>query len=156
MTSGKGASQGWRIRFNTVDKWTNPLMGWISSSDTMHPLSLTTRFESPEQAILYCERNGFAYEVNTSAISEDKAGRVDNQYAYVILPQEVTARMKALGPRRARVIFDNPDGKAAAFVNYRRTQYGAEPWAPAHYQTAAAWTGPEWPARKETAPAEAH
>lgn len=156
MTSGKGASQGWRIRFNTVDKWTNPLMGWISSSDTLHPVSLTTRFESPEQAIMYCERNGLAYEVNRGATSEDKAGRVDNQYAYVILPQEVTARMKALGPRRARVIFENPDGKAPAFVNYRRTQYGAEPWAPAHYQTAAAWTGPEWPARKEVAPAEGH
>jgi hypothetical protein len=151
MTSAKGASKGWRIRFQHADKWTNPLMGWISSADTLAPVQMHCRFETPEQAILFCERNGMAYEVNQTATTLDTPGRVDNQYAYNILPKDVMARMKALGPRRSRVIFDNPDGRTAQFVNYRRTQYGAEPWRPAEYQTEAAWTGPAWPAPKPVA-----
>lgn len=154
MTSGKRASSGWRIRVNHTDKWSNPLMGWVSSMETVNPMQRDVKFESAEQAILFCERNGFSWEINQGAISPDKAGQVDNQIFYVILPKDVQARMKSLGVRRSRSIWARDEGAAGKshFINLRRTQYGSEPWRPADNQTDAAWTGPAWPEK----PAEEH
>jgi ETC complex I subunit conserved region len=151
MTSGKHASSGWRIRVNHTDKWSNPLMGWVSSMETVSPIQRDLKFESAEQAIMFCERNGLNYEVNKGATTPDKAGQVDNQIFYVILPKDVQARMKALGVRKSRSIWENPDNLGKShFVNFRRTQFGSEPWRPATYQTEEAWQGPAWEAKRPT------
>lgn len=64
MTSGTAASKGWAIRMDYQNKWANGLMGWQSGTDsTWQPANLL-RFESAEQAILYCERNNIAFEVD--------------------------------------------------------------------------------------------
>ena len=42
-------------------KWTNPLMGWTSTSDPLSNLNVT--FSSKEAAIDFCNRNGLAYEL---------------------------------------------------------------------------------------------
>ena len=123
-------------------------MGWLSSSDTLSPAAtMHTRFESAEQAILWCERNGVALEVSPSATGAGKPGAVDNQYAYNFLARDVMARMKRAGPRASTAIFAYAAPRRAAFVNQRTTPFGAEKWAPssASGQTAAAWTGPAWP-----------
>ncbi len=159
MTSGQGASKWWGIKLDhTGDKWTSQLMGWMSSSDTAQQLTLLTRFENPEQAILFCERVGMKYTVAPER--EAVKGTVDNQYAYNFLPTEVQTRMKAGGPRRARHIFANPASPSntgtSTWVNYRYTQRGNESWKPrtdGTYekgipQTATAWTGEDWPAPK--------
>lgn len=146
MTSGTAASGHWALRWAYDDKWANPLMGWLSSADTLAPTSMHLRFETPEAAITLCERNGWAYEVSPASTNSAAAGKVDNQYAYNFLPRDVQARMKAAGPRKATAIFRNPAAGTATWVNYRRTQFGTEPWKPASYQTAEAWTGEPWPA----------
>lgn len=156
MTSGSSASRWWGIRFSHADKWSNPLMGWVSSADTMAPIVMHLKFESPEQAIQFCIRNGYAYEVNPGATNIRKAGQVDNMYQYNFLSKEVSAQMKVLGARRARAIFANPESGKDAWINLRRTQFGTEPWKPAAYQTDAAWTGKGWPAKKPIHRGEHH
>lgn len=151
MTSGQSASQSWSLRVSHVNKWSNPLMGWVSSADTLSSTQMNYAFESAEQAILFAVRNGWEYEVNPGATGIKVPGRVDNQYQYNFLSREVSAQMRALGPRKARAIFANPEGGKAAWVNWRRTPFGTEPWKPADYQTQSAWTGPDWPAPKPMA-----
>jgi hypothetical protein len=157
MTSGTAGSKWWAIRLNRSDKWTSHLMGWMASTDTAQQIEGQARFESPEQAILYCERNGIEYELETPPVEYGKGG-VDNQYAYNFLPMEVQARMKSAGVRKARKIFENPDSPSNAgvstFVNYRYTQRGNEHWKPRTdgtyvkgvAQGPTAWTGEAWPA----------
>lgn len=147
MTSGLHASKWWSLRFAHTDKWTNPLMGWISGTDTMSALLHYTRFESPEQAIMLCERNGWDWEVDIAASYVPVRGKVVNEYSSNFLPVEVLTKMKALGPRRARHIFEG-NLRKDLFVNYRRTDFGPDVWEPADYQTQAAWTGEAWPAAK--------
>lgn len=156
MTSGVQAARWWSIRFDRVDKWSNPLMGWISSADTMSQISMHMKFDSAEAAILCAIRNGWAFEVAPGQTTELQKGNVDNQYSYNFLSREVQHKMKALGVRKSRHVFANPEGRRDAWVNYRRTQFGAEPWKPASYQTTAAWTGEAWPAKKPVDGAAEH
>ena len=158
MTSGQSAAGSWRLRASHASKWGNPLMGWLSSADTAAPAArMHARFESAEQAVLWCERNGVAYELApaAAAAAAGAGAPVDNQYAYNFLPRDVVARMKRLGARGARAIFANARACEPAIVTARTTPFGAEAWAPssASRQTAAAWTGPAWPAKVPLAPA---
>ncbi|XP_048737764.1 NADH dehydrogenase [ubiquinone] iron-sulfur protein 4, mitochondrial-like [Ostrea edulis] len=61
MQSGVFGTRRWKIEFDTRERWENPLMGWTSSGD---PLSNTAvEFRSPEEAIDFCEKNGWEYHV---------------------------------------------------------------------------------------------
>jgi hypothetical protein len=61
---------------------------------------------------------------------------------HILSPSHTQAKLDTLGPRKARVTFDHgvDTTRKDLFVNYRRTQFGAEPWRPANYQTGA-WGG---------------
>ena len=66
MQSGHANTKSWVLEFEQeAAKKVEPLMGWTSSFDTRQQLRL--RFDTKEEAIAYCERNGIAYQV-----SEDK------------------------------------------------------------------------------------
>jgi hypothetical protein len=112
MTSGFSSSKWWSVRLDSSTKWTNPLMGYLSSADTAQQMSQLNRFETAEQAVLFCERNGIEYEVQSP--TERERGAVDNQYAYNFLPKEVQSRMKNVGARKSRPIFRNPDSPSNA------------------------------------------
>jgi len=160
LTSGVGAAGWWGLKVAHEAKWSNGLMGWVSSADTQRQPTINLRFDSAEQAVLYCERNGYDYEVQAPA--EHARGAVLNQYQYNFLPLELQTRMRVNGARRSRHSFKHEDAPSATgvstFVNYRYTQRGDEHWAPradgsTHAkgvaQKADAWTGPAWPARVE-------
>jgi hypothetical protein len=67
MQSGQANTKDWVVDFEPeVARQVEPLMGWTSSFDTRAQVKL--RFETKEEAIAYCERNGIAFQV-----SEDKA-----------------------------------------------------------------------------------
>jgi ETC complex I subunit conserved region len=147
MSSGTSASGYYAIRWNKVEKWGNPLMSYLSSKDTLSPLLMHLKFDSPEAAILLCERNNFEYEIEPT--HDYTPGLVDNQYQYNFLSLEVQAKMKAAGlPRRAKEIFANPNKLKDAFVNYKYTQRGGESWKPADYQSKEAWGGKDWPTKR--------
>lgn len=112
MTSGVAASKHWAIRMNNVDKWDNQLMGWISSTDTLQTPMSVNKFESVEQAVLFCERNGIAYEVQEPKVKTPiavDAKSLGNQYSYNFVSLELQANMKRAGAKKARHIFANPE-----------------------------------------------
>lgn len=55
----------WHVKFDKIsgnDRWTNPLMGWTSTSDPLSTLGMT--FPTREAAVEYAERNGYEYKVS--------------------------------------------------------------------------------------------
>ena len=62
MQSGKAKSDTWVLEFEaSAPRTVDPLMGWTSSADTRQQVRLT--FDTREEAIAYCEREGLAYHV---------------------------------------------------------------------------------------------
>ncbi|KAI8475235.1 MAG: ETC complex I subunit conserved region-domain-containing protein [Monoraphidium minutum] len=58
-------SPKWNVRFNPLQKWTNPVMGWTSTGDPMEACpEAALWFYTQEQAARFCERQGWAYEVS--------------------------------------------------------------------------------------------
>ena len=62
MQSGKANTRDWRLEFEpAVARSIDPLMGWTSSGDTKQQITL--RFETREDAIAYCEREGIPFRL---------------------------------------------------------------------------------------------
>ena len=61
MQSGLGKTHNWFLEFEIKDPTTNPLMGWVSSTDTLSELKL--QFSSKELAINYAKKMKIDYEV---------------------------------------------------------------------------------------------
>ncbi len=66
MQSGRGRMQKWLMEPElTTARSPEPLMGWVSSGDTLNQVRL--EFASREEAIAYAKRNGYDYAVQASA-----------------------------------------------------------------------------------------
>jgi hypothetical protein len=62
MQSGRAKTQRWRLEYEIeTPRRPEPLMGWISSGDTLNQVSLS--FETKEDAIAFAERKGWEYTV---------------------------------------------------------------------------------------------
>ena len=61
MQSGRGKLKDWILEFETKDPSTNVLMGWETSDDTLHEVTL--KFSSKEKAIEYASFNDIEYTV---------------------------------------------------------------------------------------------
>ena len=62
MQSGTAKTKEWVLDFEPEEpRQIEPLMGWTSSGDMAQQIQL--RFDTPEEAIGYCERNGIPYQV---------------------------------------------------------------------------------------------
>ena len=61
MQSGRGNAKNWLLQFDTLEKSTNPLMGWESSNDTMSEVKLD--FLSKDEAISYAKKNNINYYI---------------------------------------------------------------------------------------------
>ncbi|KAM0754227.1 hypothetical protein T439DRAFT_298709 [Meredithblackwellia eburnea MCA 4105] len=62
--SAKGTSHHWRIDWDILQgagRWENPLMGWASSADYMQGTHI--KFKTKEDAIHFCEKQGYGYYV---------------------------------------------------------------------------------------------
>ena len=61
MQSGTAKTKEWMLDYEPEEpRAIEPLMGWTSSGDMKQQLRL--RFDTKEEAVAYCERNGIAYE----------------------------------------------------------------------------------------------
>jgi hypothetical protein len=61
MQSGTAKTKEWVLDYEPEQRRAiDPLMGWTSSGDMRQQLRL--QFDTKEEAIAYCERNGIAYE----------------------------------------------------------------------------------------------
>ena len=62
MQSGTAKSKDWQLDYEPEQpRVIEPLMGWTSSGDMKQQVTL--RFDTKEEAIAYCEREGIAYQV---------------------------------------------------------------------------------------------
>jgi hypothetical protein len=61
MQSGRGNTRKWVIEFEPGANFTEPLMGWIGSTDTQGQVQL--RFGSKQEAITFADKNGLAYRL---------------------------------------------------------------------------------------------
>ena len=61
MQAGMRNTKKWLLEFDTLDTGVNPLMGWVSSKDTMSEVKL--EFSTKEQAIDYAKKNNLDYYI---------------------------------------------------------------------------------------------
>ncbi len=86
MQSGTAKTKSWLLEFDLASaRRPEPLMGWVSSGDTLNQIRL--RFASKEDAIAYAEKHGLEY-----AVSEPKLRHVrPNNYVMNFKPDLVRA-----------------------------------------------------------------
>jgi len=65
------------ITFEPVDRWTNPLMGWVSSEDPAYIPITNMVFNSADQAVKYAELQGLEYSV----VSDNKKSTKTKSYS---------------------------------------------------------------------------
>jgi hypothetical protein len=81
MQSGKAKTNEWVIDFEPEQPRTvEPLMGWTSSADTRQQVRL--RFDSKEEAIAYCERNGIPFQIRASHEPARRVVAYADNFAY--------------------------------------------------------------------------
>jgi hypothetical protein len=62
MQSGQAKTDRWQLVYAPeIPPARDPLMGYTSSADMKQQLRLS--FDTQEEAVAYCQRNGIAYEV---------------------------------------------------------------------------------------------
>lgn len=62
MQSGRGKIHSWMLEYEPeTPRRPEPLMGWVSSGDTLNQVRL--RFPTKEEAIAFAERKGIEYTV---------------------------------------------------------------------------------------------
>ena len=61
MQSGRRNTKNWLLEFDTFATGVNPLMGWVTSKDTMSEVKL--EFSTKEQAINYAKKNNINYHI---------------------------------------------------------------------------------------------
>lgn len=58
------AAPQWKIEFENLSKWVNPLMGWTSSADPLENTARASlRFYTKEEALAFCAKHGWEAEV---------------------------------------------------------------------------------------------
>jgi len=81
MQSCQGNTKDWVVDFEPeVPRQVEPLMGWTSSFDTRAQVKL--RFQTKEEAIAYCERNGIPYQVSEDKPSTRRAISYSDNFAF--------------------------------------------------------------------------
>uniref|UniRef100_A0A7S0SXQ8 NADH dehydrogenase [ubiquinone] iron-sulfur protein 4, mitochondrial n=1 Tax=Chromulina nebulosa TaxID=96789 RepID=A0A7S0SXQ8_9STRA len=109
----------WQITWLPTARWSNPLMGWTSTSDTMANVKLY--FDNREEAIAFAERNAWNYEVKApTTLTIVQPGT--NKYSDNFLPKSTILKLKQEGSKNK--IFASPGyGKSNFFMplNYHGT-----------------------------------
>jgi len=61
--SGWHNTKTWKIELDNRERWENPLIGYSSSGDPLSNISMNMDFSSCEDAIRFCEKRQWPYEV---------------------------------------------------------------------------------------------
>ena len=75
MQSGMRNTKNWILEFDSMNKTTNPLTGWISSKDTISEVRM--KFSTKQLAIAYAKKNSIKYKV----IETKKRNFIKKSYA---------------------------------------------------------------------------
>ncbi|HYD29600.1 MAG TPA: ETC complex I subunit [Azospirillaceae bacterium] len=67
MQSGRAKTHSWLLEYEIeTPRRPEPLMGWVSSGDTLNQVKL--KFATKEEAIAFAERNGWIYTVQDTNV----------------------------------------------------------------------------------------
>jgi hypothetical protein len=81
MQSGTAKTKDWVLDYEPEHaREVEPLMGWTSSRDMKQQLKL--RFETREEAVAYCERNGIPYQLVEPKPTTHKTISYSDNFAY--------------------------------------------------------------------------
>ena len=81
MQSGTAKTKEWVLDYEPEQpRAVEPLMGWTSSSDMKQQVRLF--FDTKEEAIAYCERDGIAYQVFESTPPKRARMSYADNFAY--------------------------------------------------------------------------
>ena len=95
MQSGTAQTREWQLDYEPEQpRAIEPLMGWTSSGDMKQQLTL--RFDSKEDAVAYCEREGIAYQVIEPKPAGAPPGRLRRQFC--IPAQRTLDPLRAAAP----------------------------------------------------------
>ena len=75
MQSGNRNTKNWLLEFDTLNTGINPLMGWVSSRDTMSEVKL--EFLTKDEAINYAKKN----KINYYLIEPQKSKLIKKSYS---------------------------------------------------------------------------
>ena len=79
MQSGTAKTREWQLDYEPEQpRAIEPLMGWTSSGDMKQQLTL--HFDTKEEAVAYCEREGIPYQVIRTEGAGPPAGRLCRQF----------------------------------------------------------------------------
>jgi len=80
---GRRGTEAWKIRFNSVDKWENPLMGWTSTADPLSNVGdAALRFATKEAAVEFAEKYGWEYQVVEPKVERPKVKAYANNFKW--------------------------------------------------------------------------
>ena len=81
MQSGRAKTREWQLDYEPEQpRAIEPLMGWTSSGDMKQQLRL--RFETREEAIAYCARNGIPYQLAEPKATARKTLSYSDNFAF--------------------------------------------------------------------------
>jgi len=81
MQSGTAKTKEWMLDFEPQEpREVEPLMGWTSSGDMYQQVRLF--FDTAEEAVAYCERNGIAYQLFEPKIPVRRGKSYSDNFAY--------------------------------------------------------------------------
>ena len=81
MQSGKAGTRDWILEYApTSTRRPEPLMGWVSSSDTQEQIRLS--FDSKEQAMAYARKHGLAYTVRLPKQASPRPRAYADNFSY--------------------------------------------------------------------------
>ena len=63
----------WRLQWedDSTKRWSNPLMGWTSTSDPLSNTHMTIDFATADDAARFCQQNGWNYEIMQPAPNKE-------------------------------------------------------------------------------------
>jgi len=81
MQSGQANTKAWVLDFEPEEpRQVEPLMGWTSSADMNSQIRLS--FDSREEAVAYCERNGIGYQVSEEKPAARRGVSYSDNFAF--------------------------------------------------------------------------
>ena len=70
----------YKLVFDSKQRWENELMGWSSSADPVQALNI--KFKTKHDAILFCQRQGYDFEVKEPCKPRFKPKAYANNFKY--------------------------------------------------------------------------
>ncbi|CAB3407900.1 unnamed protein product [Caenorhabditis bovis] len=80
--SAWGNTKLWRVELDNRQRWENPLMGWSGTADPLSNVSMDLKFATKEDAIAFCEKNRWNFDVEEPHARQIKPKNYGQNFAW--------------------------------------------------------------------------